>query len=119
MIFTARVKQSTEFDMTIDAIDEGAARAVVEEMDGVLFVGDAVLPVTVVIRITIPRLRDTSYCRSSRRLRVNSMRQSREKVDPMNGCTGDSFGSCIEPEGRGTFGLISQEYIPDAPSRET
>jgi hypothetical protein len=47
------------------------------------------------------------------------MRQSREKVDPMNGCTGDSFGSCIEPEGRGTFGLISQEYIPDAPSRET
>jgi hypothetical protein len=56
MIFTARVKQSTEFDMTIDAIDEAAARAVVEEMDGVLFVGDAVLPVTVVDKDQDPSL---------------------------------------------------------------
>jgi hypothetical protein len=53
MIFTARVKQSTEFDMTIDAIDEAAAR---EEMDGVLFVGDAVLPVTVVDKDQDPSL---------------------------------------------------------------
>jgi hypothetical protein len=56
MIFTARVKQSTEFDMTIYAVDEAEARAVVEEMDGVLFVGDAVLPVTVVDRDHDPSL---------------------------------------------------------------
>ena len=42
--------------MTIDAIDEAAARAVVEEMDGVLFVGDAVLPVTVVDKDQDPSL---------------------------------------------------------------